>query len=84
MAESDLSFCPEAPVPVATGQQPGAWNQLKGSLSVVGRQGRRQSVLLCQAENARDAVHSLTWTHLAQRSLAVLQPACTVRLQTLL
>lgn len=34
-ADADLSFCPEAPMPVAAGQQPGAWNELKGSFPIV-------------------------------------------------
>ena len=34
-AEADLSFCPETPMPVAAGQQPGAGNELKSSLPIV-------------------------------------------------
>ena len=73
----DLSFCPEAPVPVATRQQPGAWDQLKSSFPIVGRQRRHKPVLLCQAENARNAVHSLTGMYMSQGSLTVLQLACS-------
>ena len=70
---ADLSFCPEAPVPVAAGQQPGAWDELKGALPIVRGESVHQPVLLCQAQDARNAIHPLTWIYLCQSSLTVLQ-----------
>lgn len=62
-AEADLSFCPEAPMPVAAGQQPGAWYELKGTCPIVRSQRCHELMLLCQAQDARDAVHPLAWVY---------------------